>query len=206
MKMESKQCCHCREVLPLNCFQKNRTAPDGLQYRCKKCAKVASTICRAKRGHLWLQKTNPWKNRNREKANASRRSWRAKNSEKVRCENKKYRELRNPFAAAVAAANVRSKRFNAISTLTTAEWREVVERENFVCHICGEKTSLELYSPQRLSLDHVIPLSRGGHNVKENVLPAHRRCNQSRLDMLLNEFNDWLKKVFKFRSIENGAG
>jgi 5-methylcytosine-specific restriction endonuclease McrA len=47
-------------------------------------------------------------------------------------------------------------------------------------------------------------MSRGGTNVKENVAPAHRRCNQNKTDMTLTEFEVWLEKVLKFRSKENG--
>lgn len=34
-----KQCSACGETLPLSHFHKNRTKPDGHQYRCKDCAK-----------------------------------------------------------------------------------------------------------------------------------------------------------------------
>lgn len=78
--METKVCCHCREALPVSSFQKNRTAPDGLQYRCKKCTQKASADCRAKRGHLWRQKTDPWSKRpeNRERRNATTRARQAR--------------------------------------------------------------------------------------------------------------------------------
>lgn len=62
--------------MPIDSFQKNRATPDGLQYRCKKCTKKASAICRAARGHLWLQKINPWAKRpeNRDRVNAATRA------------------------------------------------------------------------------------------------------------------------------------
>ena len=74
--METKKCCHCKEDLSLDSFQKNRAAPDGLQYRCKNCTKKAHILCRAKRGHLWQEKLNPWKDRpdNRERVNATTRA------------------------------------------------------------------------------------------------------------------------------------
>jgi HNH endonuclease len=202
-----KICCHCKEELSLDSFQKNRTAPDGLQYRCKDCTKKASKACRAKRGHLWLEKTNPWDKRpeNRERRNANTRLRRARDPEKAKAENKYWRERANPYSTAVSKAGIRAKELGIESTLTAEEWKFVVERENFICHLCGSKTSLDLKSPWRLSLDHVLPIAKGGSNTVGNVLPAHRRCNQSRLDMTLEEFDLWLKKIFLFRGNDGKA-
>lgn len=54
-----------------------------------------------------------------------------------------------------------------------------------VCWICGEFIDLALHAlnpNHRLSftVDHVIPLSRGGLPTLENSRPAHRKCNSSK--------------------------
>jgi hypothetical protein len=91
-----KICGHCKKELSLDCFQKNRTAPDGLQNRCKACTKEASKACRARRGHLWLEKTNPWKDRpeNRERKNRVTRErmarLKAENPEKCRQDRRRW--------------------------------------------------------------------------------------------------------------------
>lgn len=146
----------------------------------------------------------PWKKRNRLAANASVRNRRARNPEKSREENRRWREMSNPFSVAVGKAKIRASELGVISSLTAEEWKYVVESRNFICHLCGEKASLDLGSPWRLSLDHVIPMSRGGGNVVGNVLPAHRRCNQSRLDMTLEEFDQWLDKIYLSRRSGHG--
>jgi 5-methylcytosine-specific restriction endonuclease McrA len=205
--MDTKKCCHCKEDLSLARFQKNRTTLDGLQHRCKDCTRLASKACRAKRGHLWLEKTDPWKNRNdenRERSNAAHRIKRASNPEKSREEHYRWRE-RNPFSTAMRVAKQRAALLGVVSDLTTKQWREVVEEHNYTCHICGDPVSMKIGIPERLSLDHVIPMSRGGGNTRNNVAPAHRRCNQNRTNMLLDEFDTWLEKVFKFRSKKNGV-
>lgn len=142
----------------------------------------------------------PWKKRNREAANAVTRARRSLDPEKIRKENRSYRE-RNPFAVAVIVARNRAKQLGVTSTLTREEWAEVVKAHDFVCHVCGEKISLQLGSSETLSLDHIIPMSRGGNNSKENVAPAHRRCNQNRTDMTVHEFDLWLKRVVRFRGL-----
>lgn len=48
------------------------------------------------------------------------------------------------------------------------------------CHICGKDVPLRLIGkrhPMAPSIDHVIPVSRGGKTVIENCLLAHLKCN-----------------------------
>lgn len=199
-----KICCHCKKELSVEEFQKNRSALDGLQYRCKACTKIASKTCRTNRGHLWLQKISPWKKRNRDAANASTRARRARDPEKIRKQNRQHRE-KNPYNIAVIVARNRASKFGVKSTLTQNEWKGVVQSHDFLCHICGREVSLEIGSPEKLSLDHILPMSRGGENVKENVAPSHRRCNQNRTDMTISEFDNWIKDVLEFRSSKYGC-
>jgi 5-methylcytosine-specific restriction endonuclease McrA len=136
----------------------------------------------------------PWKKRNRAVSNATERARRARNPEKVRSENRKYRE-NNPFNVAVIVARRRAKLLGVESALTVAEWEQIVHESGFQCHLCKEPIIVKLDDPLTLSLDHIIPMSVGGPNTKENVAPAHRRCNQARLDMSVEEFLIWIRKV-----------
>jgi 5-methylcytosine-specific restriction endonuclease McrA len=55
--------------------------------------------------------------------------------------------------------------------------------DGWVCWICGG--DIDPDCPEwagRWSLDHVLPLSRGGGNDVENLRPAHRGCNSHRGD------------------------
>jgi 5-methylcytosine-specific restriction endonuclease McrA len=57
--------------------------------------------------------------------------------------------------------------------------RDVFERDAWVCGLCGDPVSEGVAWPDPLSasLDHVTPLSKGGHHVLENVQLAHLSCN-----------------------------
>lgn len=57
--------------------------------------------------------------------------------------------------------------------------REVLRRDNHSCQYCG--------SNKRLTLDHVIPLSRGGQHTWNNVVTACERCNQRKSDRTPSE-------------------
>ena len=41
-----------------------------------------------------------------------------------------------------------------------------------VCHHCGEK-----FHPSELTMDHLIPIARGGFSRKGNVVPSCKPCN-----------------------------
>jgi 5-methylcytosine-specific restriction endonuclease McrA len=56
--------------------------------------------------------------------------------------------------------------------LTLVQWRDVLAQYNGHCAYCGKKV--------KLTLDHIIPLSRGGKHSKDNVVPACSHCNSSK--------------------------
>jgi 5-methylcytosine-specific restriction endonuclease McrA len=56
---------------------------------------------------------------------------------------------------------------------------DVYERDGWACNICSEPVDRDLSWPDPMSpsLDHVLPLSLGGHHTMENVALAHLSCN-----------------------------
>jgi 5-methylcytosine-specific restriction endonuclease McrA len=57
-------------------------------------------------------------------------------------------------------------------------------RVSNVCGICGE----QIINRKDASIDHVIPIGRGGHDSIENMQPAHVWCNNIKSDSLPEEF------------------
>jgi 5-methylcytosine-specific restriction endonuclease McrA len=57
----------------------------------------------------------------------------------------------------------------------------VIERDGFMCTYCGDTDA-------PLCADHVIPLSRGGTNLIDNLVCACIPCNSSKSDRLLEEW------------------
>ena len=41
-----------------------------------------------------------------------------------------------------------------------------------VCHYCGRR-----FSARELTMDHVVPVARGGKSTKGNVVPCCKECN-----------------------------
>jgi len=56
---------------------------------------------------------------------------------------------------------------------------DIAERDEYRCGLCGEPVDMGVAYPdtQSPSLDHILPLSRGGAHVPENVQLAHLGCN-----------------------------
>lgn len=57
------------------------------------------------------------------------------------------------------------------------------KRGNGLCHYCGGK-----FPPQELTMDHLVPLARGGRSTKGNLVPACKSCNDQKKHKLAFEF------------------
>lgn len=53
--------------------------------------------------------------------------------------------------------------------------KNIIHRDNHTCQYCGKKSS-------DLSVDHIIPRSRGGKSSWENVITACVKCNTKKAD------------------------
>lgn len=59
---------------------------------------------------------------------------------------------------------------------------EVGDRDGWACQICGDPVdpSLRSTDPESRSVDHVVPVSRGGTDTLDNIRLAHLGCNLDR--------------------------
>ena len=58
----------------------------------------------------------------------------------------------------------------------------VYRRDNFECVYCGNSNQ------KLLTLDHVIPQSKGGQDSWDNLVTACRQCNGEKADLTLEEY------------------
>jgi|SRR5579871_1043921 len=63
----------------------------------------------------------------------------------------------------------RARRAAAPGSFTAAEWKAVCERYGSLCLACGQDGPL--------TVDHVVPLSKGGTNYADNLQPLCLPCN-----------------------------
>lgn len=58
---------------------------------------------------------------------------------------------------------------------------EIANRDRYRCHVCGERVRVVgERGPDSLSIDHLVPITRGGAHTRENVALAHLGCNSAR--------------------------
>lgn len=64
--------------------------------------------------------------------------------------------------------------------------RAIFERDGLICHICWEPLERDEIVPHPLAptIDHIIPVSKGGGNEEANKQAAHYRCNVLKGDRL----------------------
>lgn len=65
------------------------------------------------------------------------------------------------------------------------------------CAICGKR----IRSLDDLSVDHIVPVSRGGKNIIENCQLTHAKCNNDKSD-IMPELYDRLRRYNRARSIK----
>jgi len=65
-------------------------------------------------------------------------------------------------------------------------------RAKNICYYC------ETHTPARqLTMDHLIPISRGGRSVKSNLVPCCKSCNNKKKNFLTIEWEEFLNKKLK---------
>lgn len=70
-------------------------------------------------------------------------------------------------------ARLKKERSKARELRKTAWWKNQIQKG--ICEYCGKKVS-----PSELTMDHRVPLARGGKTTKGNVVPACKECNQKK--------------------------
>jgi 5-methylcytosine-specific restriction endonuclease McrA len=94
-----------------------------------------------------------------------------------------YSKTEKGKAIRVAASQRRrAARRSVNSTLTVAQ---VMEIRKLPCDYCENKGG---------TIDHVLPLSRGGHNAYDNCVPCCRSCNSSKGNKTAEEYKNWKAK------------
>lgn len=58
------------------------------------------------------------------------------------------------------------------------------------CHYCGRR-----FHPRELTMDHVVPVVRGGGSTHSNVVPACKDCNNRKKNLLPSEWEDYLRGI-----------
>ena len=82
-----------------------------------------------------------------------------------------YRHLyMSSFLSDVSTAEIQHEK-NRARELRRSEWWKR-KRATGICHYCQHQ-----FLPAELTMDHLVPLARGGKSTKGNLVPACKECN-----------------------------
>lgn len=183
-----KNCYVCKTDKTSDEFGKNRRYADGLQRICKLCWTARSAIYRAQnidavRAIERTSKKKHWdadpmiRENNRRYKKKNRSQLRDYERERYRRDPEYYRtamrrwRANNPEACYVQDVKKRTRRSQAKGTATEKQVRDRMAYWGFRCWACAGVME---------SVDHVIPLSRGGTNWPANLRPCCLSCNSSK--------------------------
>lgn len=89
------------------------------------------------------------------------------------------------FYTDIPEEQLRRERQKARDLRRTQWWRNRIATG--ICHYCGRKSA-----PVELTLDHIVPLVRGGRSTRGNCVPACKECNTRKRDLLPTEWQEYL--------------
>ncbi len=84
--------------------------------------------------------------------------------------------------------HIKREKAKARKLRKTKWWRKKIAKG--ICYYCGRKVP-----PQELTMDHKIPLSRGGTSDRFNIVPACKECNNKKKYLLPWEWEEYVKKL-----------
>jgi 5-methylcytosine-specific restriction endonuclease McrA len=74
------------------------------------------------------------------------------------------------FFVAVDEGHIRRERAKARALRQSPWWKRRIAAGR--CHYCGAQVP-----PRELTMDHIVPVIRGGRSTKGNLVPACKDCN-----------------------------
>jgi 5-methylcytosine-specific restriction endonuclease McrA len=122
---------------------------------------------------LWHEWELKWE-RERVTNNKRAKQWNTDNKPKRRKWQRKYNKL--PIVKEKKSIRKHARRAlesNCIGSHTIQEWVDKKAQYDNRCAYCGKRKSL--------TKDHIIPLSKGGSNYIQNIVPCCMDCNRHKL-------------------------
>ncbi len=92
------------------------------------------------------------------------------------------------FFAGVDDEVLRREKAKARELRQSRWWRDKLAEGR--CYYCGRTTP-----GRELTMDHVVPLTRGGRSTKNNLVPCCKDCNNRKKNLLPQEWDEYLRKL-----------
>lgn len=169
-----RKCTKCGDEKPLELFKKDKGRPCGRSSWCKSCH--SKSAAEFQKDNADRARKNKKRFKKTEKGLLVARRY--KRGEAAKLARERYNASEKGKEAARRWRHNRAAS-GGTSTLTEAQWADILELQDGRCNYCNVKFSeaSPLTKPER---DHIIPLSRGGSLDEINTQALCRSCNASK--------------------------
>ena len=171
-----KKCSRCKQMKDPSEFGKDKSRPDGLNIACKKCKSEANLKYRQNNRQAYLKSKNDSHKRNIEHELQYKKNYYIQNRVAIIAYQKNYAK-KNPTKRSKIKSAYRGRK-KSVSFLVLD--KEIQKIKSSPCFACG--------AAERIEIDHIIPLSKGGRHSIGNLMPLCRSCNSSKSNKLLIEW------------------
>jgi hypothetical protein len=135
-----------------------------------------------------------WRRKNKDKLKVWQEKW--NNSETAKLSRKKYKKSQkgrmNDYKSRLKRRSVKYK-----VSFTPIERKQILDRDKWKCQICGvkvhDRSTGNWNTPNKANIDHIIPISKGGNSLPNNLQILCRTCNLKKHDNVevqLSIFNE----------------
>lgn len=93
-----------------------------------------------------------------------------------------------PFARGVSETDLTREREKARILRSSAWWKR--RCASGICYYCRK-----VVGARQLTMDHLVPLIRGGKSTKANLVPACKPCNTQKKSLLPVEWEQYLARL-----------
>ncbi len=90
-----------------------------------------------------------------------------------------------PFAYNLEEEDIKRQRRLARELRNSQWWKRKLAKG--LCHYCCRE-----FSPGELTMDHIVPIARGGKSTKGNIVTACKECNNAKKQLLPIEWNNYI--------------
>ena len=198
MNKNTKWCKECRELKPISGFREHSNTcrlcrskratewennnPERSKenkarwYRNNREGLLAKSAEKYKANpEIMLARVKKWSLEHREQKDATCSRWHKEHPRSGIEAGKRWRK-NNPDAARAIKRNRRMRIMGVSGSGWSAkEENKLIEDYGHRCAYCGKKI-------EKLTMDHVVPISRGGNHSIDNIVPACGSCNSSKHD------------------------
>lgn len=91
----------------------------------------------------------------------------------------------SPYAYDLDEKQIKRERNKARELRSSQWWKRRCAKGR--CHYCGGQVP-----PAELTMDHIVPIARGGKSTKGNIVPACKTCNTTKKELLPMEWEAYL--------------